>query len=80
MAGTCAQSAVNTGNEAVQNIIGNECLDGTGKAAAVNTEGTPACQIMLAQRQGHSHILVGLVAGGDHILQVHVGGVAALLL
>ena len=72
-------SAVDTGNEAVQNIGGNEGLDGAGKAAAVDAVSAAAFQIMLAQGQRHRHILVGLIAGGDHILQIHIGRAARIV-
>ena len=50
MAGTLAQGTVDTGHEAVQQIIGHEGLDGAGEAAAVDTVGTPACQVSSSLR------------------------------
>ena len=58
MAGTFAQHAVDTGAEAVQDLKGNKCLDGTGKATAVDTVSTLALQVMLAHSQCQRHILV----------------------
>ena len=79
MAGTFAQCCIDTGNEAIQHIHGHEGLDSAGKATAVDTVSTPAVQIMFAESQADSHILMGFVAGGNDVLQIHVGGVAALL-
>ena len=79
MAGTLTQSAVDAGNKSIQHIMGNKGLDGTGKAAAMDTVSAAAIQIMLAQGQGNSHILMLLVAGGNDVLQIHVGRIATLL-
>ena len=79
MAGTFTQHTINTCTEVFQDLKGYKCLHGTGKAAAVDTVCAAASQIMLTQSQCHSHILMCLVAGGDYVLQVHIGGVTALL-
>ncbi len=79
MAGACAQSSIHARHKGIQNIIGHEGLDGAGKAAAMDPVSAPALEVMLAEGQGHRHILVGLVAGGDHILQIHPGGAAGFL-
>ena len=79
MAGSLTKDRIHTGNKVIQNIKGNKRLNRSGKTAAMDTVGTPASQIMLTQGEGHSHILVSLVAGGNDILQIHVGRVTTLL-
>ena len=79
MAGTLAQGCVHAGHKLFQNVHGNEGLDGAGEAAAVDTVSAPAVKVMLSQTQGHGHILMQLVACGNHVLQVHPAGAAALL-
>ena len=79
MACALTQGCIHTGNEGIQDLKGNKGLDGAGEAAAVYTESTLALEIMLAQSQRHSHILVGFVAGGNDVLQIHPGGMAAFL-
>ena len=79
MAGSLAQHRVDARPELLQQIEGDEGLDRSGEAAAVDPVGTPALEIVLTQGKAHSHVLVLGVARGDDILQIHVGGVAALL-
>ena len=79
MTGPFAQSRIQSAAELLQQIKGHEGLDGAGKAAAVDPVSAAALKIVLAQGQGHSHILMLDVTGGDDILQVHIGGMAALL-
>ena len=68
MAGSLAQCRVNAGTEAVQQIKGNKGLHRSGEAAAVDTAGAPPVEVMLAKPQGYSHILMGGVTGGGHVL------------
>ena len=79
MAGPLAQCGIQPRAEGFQQVKGNKGLYGAGKAAAVHPVCTPVLEIVLAQRQGNCHILVGGVPGGNHILQIHIGRVAALL-
>ena len=68
MAGAFTQNSIDAGAEGFQNFNGHKCLDRAGKAAAVDTVSTLALQEVFAHSQGQGHILVLLVAGGDHIL------------
>ena len=79
MAGTFTQNGINTGPESFHHFIGHEGLNGAGKTAAVDTVSALAFQIMLAQSQSNTHILMFLVTGGDDVLQVHPAGEAGFL-
>ena len=48
MTSAVAQGGVNARPESIQQIRGNEGLYRSGEAAAVDTEGTPVVQVMLA--------------------------------
>ena len=79
MAGTCAKDSIHACNKGIQNIKGNKGLDGTGKTAAVDTVGASALQVVLSQTQRNGHILVGLIAGRDDILDRFVAGMDSVL-
>ena len=78
MAGTFAQHLIDAGPESIQHLQWYKGLNRAGKAAAVDPEAAPIPQQMLAQGQGNGYILVLGITGGDDILQVHVGALAAL--
>ena len=70
MTGAFSQHAVHFGTEGVQNGKRNKSLDGTGKAAAMDTICPPACQKALTQRQCQGYILMDLIARRNDILQI----------
>ena len=65
-----AQPAVHLGDEGVDQIERHEGLDGTAKAAAVNTNGATAVEHMLGKSKRVHGRLLG-TQFGDDILQVH---------
>ena len=73
MAGILTQNGLDISFERIKHLQRDKCLNGTGKATTVNTVSAPALQKMLAHGQCQRHILVFLIAGRDHILQVHIG-------
>ena len=79
MAGSLAQNGIDAGPETFQNLKGHEGLDGSGKAAAMDPVSALALQIVLTQGKTQGNVLMLGVTGGDDILQIHIGGVAALL-
>ena len=68
MAGALAQRGVHSGTEGFQQVKGNKGLDGPGKTAAVDPVGSPALEVVLAQRQSQGHILMLGITRRDHIL------------
>ena len=74
-----AEGGVDAGLELVEDIIGNEGLNGAGEAAAVDAVCAPALEVVLTQAQSNGHGLLLDVTGRDDVLQVHPGGVAGLL-
>ena len=79
MASALAQYGINTLAEAVQNVHRYERLDSAGKATAMDAISAPSTQVQLAQGKRQRYILMLPVTGGDHILQIHVGRIAAFL-
>ena len=74
-----AESGVDACLELVEDIVGHECLNSTGEAAAVDTVSAAALEVVLTEAQGDGHGLLLDVTGGNDVLQVHPGGVAGLL-
>ena len=68
MAGPFSQHGVNALAEIFQHIHGHKGLDGAGEAAAVNPLSTPALEVMLAQSQRQTHVLLLHIAGRNHVL------------
>ena len=79
MAGSLAQNGIDADPETFQDLKGHEGLDGSGKAAAMDPVSALALEIVLAQGKTQGNVLMLGVTGGDDILQIHIGGVAALL-
>ncbi len=76
MTPSITQNLLHPGLEALQHIQGHKGLDGPGKSAAVNPAGPPAIQQTLRCRQSHGHLLMLLVPGGNHVLQIPPAGEA----
>ena len=70
MAAALTQNGLHVGFEPRQKLHGHKGLYGAGKAAAVDADSALAAQEMFGRRNGHGHLLVLLVTGGDHVLQV----------
>ena len=72
-----AKPAVHLGNEGVDQLERHEGLDGTAKAAAVDTNGATAVEHMLGKSKRVHGRLLG-TQFGNNILQVHGGAGAGL--
>ena len=70
MAAALTQNGLHVGFEPRQKLHGHKGLYGAGKAAAVDADSALAAQEMFGRRNGHGHLLVLLVTGGDNVLQV----------
>ena len=68
MASAFAQSIFDALLDASQHIQRYEGLHRAGKTAAMATISASSLQEMLSQAQGHCHILMGYITGGDDIL------------
>ena len=79
MAGPFAQVGFDLLLELGEPIQGNEGLDGSGEAAAVDTAGTLAAQMHFTQSQRHSHLLMIHRTGGRNVLQIHPGAAAGFV-
>ena len=70
MAAACAEDGFHLLLELGQLFHRHKGLYGARKTAAVDADGTLAAQEVLGGGDGHGHLLMLLVPGGDDVLQV----------
>ena len=79
MAGVLTENLLNGCLKGIQHIEGNERLNGTGKAAAVNTESALALQVGFAQSKRYRNFLMLDGTCGSDVLQIHPGAATGFL-
>ena len=75
MAASLTQNGLHVGFEPRQKLHGHKGLYGAGKATAVDADSALAAQEMFGRRNGHGHLLVLLVTGGDDVLPTRLRNV-----
>ena len=70
MAGAFAKRLLDARLELCKTVIGDESKRGAGEAAAVDADCALAVQEVLGGSDGHGHLLMLLIPGGDDVLQI----------
>ena len=78
MAGSLAGYSLHAGDEFAEHVQGDEGLDGTGKAAAMDPAGAAAIQQVLRQSEKDGHRLAAALPIVGYVLEIHEGGAAGL--